>query len=186
MAGASPRTTAGVGHWLAAWLPQYRGTSVHDKCFCTSCHYGQGEAPRGGPRTPQGCGAVAEHRVRGISTDVGCCPARMARERNAHLCWTRSSSKLCSSTQVTASRPTGPGCWAETPGYLVTLFSFFLIPIERDGNSVSLKSERNLMMKLNCIQFPYERSKLDLVLPGEVSHLRGLVRARQGGALQLH
>lgn len=125
MAGASPRTTAGVGHWLAARLPQYRGTSVRDKCFCTSCHYGQGEAPRGGPRTPQGCGAVAEHRVRGVSTDVGCCPARMAGERNVHLCWTRSSSKLRSSTQVTASQPTGPGCWAETPGYLVTLFSFF-------------------------------------------------------------
>lgn len=153
MAGAFPRTTAGDRHSRAAWLPRHRGTSVHDKCFCTSCHRGQSEAPGGGPRTPQGCSAVAEREVRGVSAELGCCPAPMAGEWNAHLCWMCSGSELRGSTQATAFPPTGPGCWAEIPVFSHPVF-FSLIPIEASRVSVSLKSERNLMLKLNSIQFP--------------------------------
>lgn len=117
------------------WLPQHRDTA---------------------PRVTAGGGRGAEHGVRGVSTDPGCCPDGWQGPKCAPLL----------ARQHPGYAPTNLPCLL---GSAPPVFSqpFSLIPIEASRVSVSLKSERNLMMKLNIIQFPYERCKLDPVLPGK-------------------
>lgn len=102
----------------------------------------------GGPRG-------AEHGVRGVSTDLQCCPDGWQGPKRAPLLAARQHPGRSPHQTVLPAGLTPP------------VFSqpFFSIPIEASGVSVPLKSERNLMMKLNIIQLPFESFKLDPILP---------------------
>lgn len=153
--GALTGMVAGDGRSRAARLARRRGAVQlsHDKCSCTPCHCGQGEAPGGGPRAPQGCGAVAERRVRGVSSDSGCC--LLGWQGNEQPSLLDGQEQRAPRQHPRYSLGTKPVLAAglRSPCTLSHFF-LFLIPVEANRVSVSLKSKRNLMKKLNSIPFP--------------------------------